>query len=204
MKLKQSWILLLILSLSFFSCVPEEEKTGDFEVPLKWAHISGSDQWDIYLKKALEEHASELMDAVSSDISTFSNGYKTMNYNERLNFWSYLISIMAEKESSFKPATTYTEAFNDASGNPVISTGLLQLSIESARGYSCPVDSTEDLKDPEKNLICAVLIMKRWVLQDGVISGKVSTSWRGGARYWSVLRKDSTLDFFTGFTKELF
>ena len=202
---KISLAFLIISSLFFMSCVPEEA-TGDgsFDVPLKWSHVAASKDWDIHLKKALEEHGSELMDTVPADISNFSKKYKVMNYNQRLNFWAYLISIMSERESNFNPEAFYVEAFNDANGERVVSRGLLQLSIESARGYSCPVETGQDLHDPELNLICTVKIMKRWVLNDGVISGQSGTSWRGGARYWSVLRKDSTLSFFTGFTLSLF
>lgn len=199
------FVMMITTCLLLFSCVPEEQETeGDFEIALKWSHIEDSKDWDFYLKKALEEEGSELMSSVPQDIENFSKNYKTMNYNERLNFWAYLISIMAEKESSFRSETSYTEAFVDANGNNVISRGLLQLSIESARGYSCPVETGPELHDPEKNLICAVLIMRRWVLNDGVISGKQGTSWRGGARYWSVLRKTNTLDFFTSHTLPLF
>jgi hypothetical protein len=205
--MKINLLILLITPFLIFSCVPEEEAlTSDFEVPLKWANKSASPDWDTSLRKALEDYGEELMDTVPRDISTFSKNYKTMSYNERLNFWAYLVSIMAEKESNFNPDAFYVENFNDASGNKVVSRGLLQLSIESARGYKCPfLDSAKDLHDAEKNLICTVKIMKRWVLQDGVISGQTSSgSWRGGARYWSVLRKSSTLNFFTGFTLKLF
>lgn len=129
-----------------------------------------------------------------------------MDYAGRLNFWAYLISIMAERESNFNPDAFFVENFNDGNGNKVVSRGLLQLSIESARGYSCPfLNTAQDLHDPENNLISSVLIMKRWVVQDGLISAQLASGkWRGGARYWSVLRKSSTLNFFKSFTLNLF
>jgi len=203
-------IFLLLLTLSFFqfsSCVVEEDPSAvtEFKVSLKWKDVAGSDAWDEFLMNALDDYGSELMDEVPADIASFSPGYVDMNYFERRNFWAYLISIMAQRESSFRPEASFTEAFTDVNGERVVSRGLLQLSIESARGYQCPfLDVAEDLHKPEVNLICSVLIMKRWVVQDGVISGKEGSRWRGGARYWSVLRKDSTLSFFTGFTTALF
>ena len=195
------FITLIFITISLMSCVQEEEgPKSEFDVPLKWAHINDSKDWDSFLKTALEQQAPELMEKTPGDIQNFTKNYTRMNYNERLNFWAYLVSIMAEKESNFNPKAFYKEAFYDANGNNVISRGLLQLSIESARGYKCPVKDGPDLHDPEKNLICTVLILKRWVLTDGVISGNSAGKWRGGARYWSVLRKKNTLDFFTKHT----
>jgi len=199
--------LLITLSLfQFSSCVVEEEfKSTQFDIPLKWSKVTRSSEWDQFLMNALDDYGSELMDAEPSDIKSFAPGYKDMNYLERRNFWAYLISIMAQRESSFNPDAFFVESFTDASGKRVVSRGLLQLSIESARGYKCPfLDTAQDLHNPEVNLICSVLIMKRWVKQDGVITKKVGSRWRGGARYWSVLRKNSTLSFFRGFTTKLF
>jgi hypothetical protein len=201
------FISLLVLFSLLVSCVPEEEQKptdGEFEVALKWAHVEGSKDWDKYLRKAIEEDGAELLDAEPKDIERFAKGYLGMNHEERLNFWAYLVSIMSEKESNFNPDAFYVEAFNDAQGNRVVSRGLLQLSYESSRGYSCPISKGEELHDPEINLLCTILILKRWVIRDGVISGKVGSSWRGGARYWSVLRKDHTLKFFTDHTLERF
>lgn len=196
---------LILTFFFFFSCVPQDDSSGDFAIALKWAGVNNSEQWDTYLRKALEDHGDDLMNTVPNDITEFANNYQGMTYDERLNFWAYLISIMAEKESSFRPETSYTESFTDSTGNFVVSRGLLQLSIESARGYDCPVSVAEDLHDPELNLICAVKIMRRWVINDGVISGQqASGKWIGGARYWSVLRKENTLNFFKEHTLERF
>ncbi len=104
--------------------------------------------------------------------------------------WSNLFAAIAKKESNYNPNLTYTENFKDANGNNVISTGLLQISQESARAYGFPGITTEQLKDPETNLRVGVAIMKKWVAQDGCISCQDSKGrWRGGARYWSTLRK---------------
>jgi soluble lytic murein transglycosylase-like protein len=91
---------------------------------------------------------------------------------------------MIQYESGFDPSQTYTESFTDRSGNRVVSTGLLQLSQESARGYGHSV-TTQDLMDPYVNLQVGVDILEHWVSRDGVIAGDGNT---GGGRYWSVLR----------------
>ena len=51
--------------------------------------------------------------------------------------------------------------------------------------------TTEDLKNPQKNLEVGVAIMQKWVQQDGCISCTDSAgNHRGVARYWSVMRGD--------------
>ncbi|MDA9189567.1 hypothetical protein N9O57_01155 [bacterium] len=201
-------IVLICLNILLFSCVPQElpqGEGGDFSVALKWSEVQTSSDWDIYLRKALEEHGEDLMSSIPNDIGRFSKNYSILNYNQRLNFWAYLISMMAKKESNWRPETFYMENFNDNNGDNVISRGLLQISIESARGYDCPLNDANDLHDPEKNLICTVLILSRWVQRDKVISKQTSSgSWLGGARYWSVLRKESHLKYFTDDTLKLF
>jgi hypothetical protein len=216
----KSIIATLFISIIFFSCVPvepspdenpedsndpEETVETDFEVPLKWSEVADSAEWDISLRKALDKHGKVLMNSIPADIDRFSKNYKNLDYFERMNFWAYLISMMAKKESNWKPETSYVESFNDSQGNKVVSRGLLQISIESARGYDCPLERAEDLHDPELNLICTVLIMSRWVERDKVISKQDSSGkWLGGARYWSVLRKETHIEYFSGDTLALF
>lgn len=105
--------------------------------------------------------------------------------------WVHLLASMAKYESSFKPSTTYKESFKNSKGEYVISTGLLQLSYESVAGYGFRV-TTEQLKDPKQNLTIGIKILEKWVTQDGVITSGGSP-YRGGARYWSVLRSSGKL-----------
>jgi hypothetical protein len=96
--------------------------------------------------------------------------------------------MMVKYESGFNTNAKLTEKFTDYHGRKVISRGLLQISIESSHSYDCDLQSSEDLHDPLKNLTCGIRILNRWVKYDRRIAGKVSQSWRGGARYWAVLR----------------
>lgn len=102
--------------------------------------------------------------------------------------WVHFFAAMAKHESNFKPELEYRENFKNGRGETVISTGLFQLSYESARSYGFTGITTEDLKDPYKNIEVAVAIMKKWVKADGVINGKHFGKYLGGARYWSVIR----------------
>ena len=103
--------------------------------------------------------------------------------------WLGLASAMMKYESGFDPNTTYTEGFTNSKGQRLVSTGLFQLSEDSVRGYGFNY-TTQDLKDPYKNIDAGLHILKNWVEKDGVISGPGN---KGGARYWSVLRPTGKL-----------
>lgn len=130
-----------------------------------------------------------------ADIAEYCPAWAQLNGYERLSFWADLLAAMAVHESRHNPQARHVERFNDRFGKPVVSRGLLQLSQESANGYGCGIRQAEQLHNPAENIRCAVRILSRWVAEDGVISAYVSDGskkpfkpWRGGARYWSVLR----------------
>lgn len=104
-------------------------------------------------------------------------------------FYAELLAALCKYESNYNTDATYKEAFDDAKGHPVISRGLLQISIESANGYGAKLTREDELHKPEVNLRCGVLIMRKWIKADGCISGGSAGAWRGMARYWSPFRK---------------
>jgi len=101
--------------------------------------------------------------------------------------WARLLVEMAKWESGWKPAKIYTEAFHDAQGRRVVSTGLFQISVESMRGIGCRV-TQDELLTAERNIHCAVKAFAYYVRKDSRIAGLGPGQWRGGARYWAVLR----------------
>lgn len=166
---------------------PSNIDTSD-TTPLWESKVSGSREWTNHLYSELDRLGNDLLDVIPADAGTFCPNYRNLNYDERKKYWIFMISAMTRFESGFDPKTSFKEGFNDSSGRPVISRGLLQLSIESSRGYDCGLRDAEELHDPFKNLSCGVRILDRWLGRDGRIAGKVDGKWRGGARYWSVLR----------------
>lgn len=142
------------------------------------------DEWNDYLLNEIEH--SNLMNLSPSDAyKYFPEGAEGITAQS----WANLLAGIASKESGFDPSLTYQESFKDNNGNYVISTGLLQISQESARAYGFPGITTEDLKDPQTNLRVAVKIMETLVGKYGVISGQNSNGgYIGGAAYWSTLR----------------
>jgi hypothetical protein len=167
---------------------PSNVDTSD-ATPLWEAQVKGSREWTNHLHSELDRLGQDLLDVIPADRSLFCPGYSKLSYQDRKKYWIYMMSAMVKFESGFNTNTSYKEDFNDSSGKAVVSRGLLQISIESARGYDCELTDAQQLHDPFKNLSCGVRILDRWVGRDGRIAGKVDSKWRGGARYWSVLRE---------------
>lgn len=165
--------------------------------PLWESQVSGSRDWSNHLYAEMDRLGQDLLDVVPADAATFCPNYKNLSYNDRKKYWVFIMSVMAKFESGFKTNSSYTEDFTDSRGNNVISRGLLQLSIESAKGYDCELASAQDLHNPLKNLSCGVRILDRWVGRDGRIGGKINSQWRGGARYWSVMREGDKTSYKT-------
>ncbi len=159
--------------------------------PLWESQNANGKEWTTHVFNQLDSIGSNLLDIDPTDASEFCPRYSQFATSQKKEFWSYLLSAMAKYESSFNPNTTYREAFKDAKGNQVISRGLLQLSIESSQAYGCGIKDPLELHDPYVNLSCGIRILNRWMGRDERIAGKVDGAWRGGARYWSVLRTTS-------------
>lgn len=171
---------------------PPSNNDGAKTAPL-WESKRPQDgkQWTLHVLQTLDTLGKNILDVVPADAQTFCPKYSSLSYEQRKDFWAYLMSAMVRYESNFKPEVQYQEDFKDSTGKYVISRGLLQLSIESSKGYQCGISDANELHDPYKNLSCGIRILDRWLDRDGRIAGQVSSSWKGGARYWSVLRSTS-------------
>ena len=158
-------------------------------IPLWESKSADGREWTQHVSRQLDVLGSDLLDVIPADAKQFCPNYKSLNEQQRKEYWAFMLSSMVRFESNFKTETSFQEKFNDSSGKPVISRGLLQISIESGNAYGCNFKTTKDLHDPYQNLSCGIRILNRWVSRDGRIAGKTSGQWRGGARYWSVLRE---------------
>lgn len=92
-------------------------------------------------------------------------------------------------------------------GGFAVSRGDFQLSVSSARGLGCDwINKPDDLHNENLNIKCALHIYKNYILQDKIITGKVDDKWKGGARYWSVLRptfEDKPRESYVKITKAI-
>jgi uncharacterized protein YraI len=174
---------------------------GFIAMPWDGKHAD-TNQWNQYTADAIAKYGTAMRTKTPSDVASFCPNYGNLDEAGKTQFWIGLIAAMAKYESNYNPNTKYTENFDDSNGNSVISRGLLQLSYESAKAYGCDVSSSTALHDPKVNLTCTVRIINKWLASDGVISAQTS-GWRGAARYWSVLRKSSTLGPIRTATKNL-
>jgi len=146
-------------------------------------------QWTAFTVQALKSYGRALYQGTPpADITQFCPRYNRLGESARIDFWVKLISAIAAPESSYNPNSSYREGWNERTGDPVISRGLLQISLGSSRGYGCGIKTANELHDSKKNLECGVKILSRWIPSDNVIVGQRGNKWLGGARYWSVLR----------------
>lgn len=75
-------------------------------------------------------------------------------------------------------------------GGFAVSRGYTQLSVSSVQGLGCKdfIKTAKDLHDPDLNLKCAIIIVKKYFLEDKIITGKAEEKWKGLSRYWAVFR----------------
>jgi hypothetical protein len=162
------------------------------DVDADWDRKEDALEWTKITLRALEKHGAALLTEDADDARPYCSRYNRLTPDERGRFWVKMISAMAAHESSFREGLNYTEKFNDSSNTRVISRGLLQISKESAKLYGCDVAVGADLLKAEVNLPCGVKILNHWMAHDKRIGSGSSNNWRGGARYWSVLRKSDS------------
>lgn len=144
--------------------------------------------WSEHVYQQLPTLGPDLLTANPADAKIFCPNYKNLTPSERKQFWAFFISSMAKFESNFNTQSAYTESFRDNSGRYVVSRGLLQISMESSKGYKCGFNSSTEIYSATKNLSCGIKILNHWMKRDNRIASQTIQGWRGGARYWAVLR----------------
>lgn len=143
-------------------------------------HAYGA-EWTGFVLEGLGTSA--LAASVPADVDDFWSGYEAADEVGRNQFWLMLISAVAKEESDFDPNCVYHEP----PPLGVDSIGLMQLSVGDAH-YGCDFPDENAVKDPRRNLLCAVRIIDRLVARDGRIGGDADHHHRGAAAYWSTLR----------------
>ena len=183
--------------------VIEETPKGDLYPIFEWTGMHADfEDWNKYTFDGLQSLGSDLIKSRPRDVENFCPNYDFLNETQKTYFWIQLIAAMTRYESFFDPTVQYQENFKDSTSEFIISRGLMQLSYESSRGYRCPISSPEDLHDAKINLQCSVKILNQWITRDGVITDKIDNGWKGGARYWAVLRSSSRIDSIQNITSD--
>jgi hypothetical protein len=164
-------------------------------IPLWESKVTAGKDWTAHVHRELESLGASLLSTVPDDAAVFCPNYVGLSQSQRIQYWTFLLSSMVQFESGFDTNSALTENFNDTSGQRVVSRGLLQISLESGNLYSCGLTSGDELHDAFKNLSCGIRILNHWMVQDHRIAGRLGTAWRGGARYWAVLRSTNTTPY---------
>ncbi len=128
---------------------------------MRWDFRPEGALWTRATLDALASHGAPLARFVPADIDLYCPTYAEATLAERRAFWAGLLSALAKHESTWRP---------EAVGGGGRWFGLVQIAPATARGYGCRADTGAKLKDGAGNLSCAVRIMARTVLRDGVIS----------------------------------
>lgn len=145
-------------------------------------------QWVQHIYGELPILGTNLLTVQPVDYKTFCPKYNALNESRKKQFWALFTLAIARYESALDPKTAYKESFTDNTGKRVISRGLLQISFESSKGYYCGFTTAQEIHHPTKNLSCGIRILNKWMKTDSRIASKVGSKWKGGARYWAVLR----------------
>lgn len=170
---------------------PADPPAGDVTVepapsPSKYEFRWDSPEKTKVLVRSIQD-AKFLMTVKPKDWQEYTDKWPE-NTRELIQFWGNILVEISYYESKWDGSKSYKEAFRNSQGERIYSRGLFQLSRESGRGYGCSFFEEADLHKDHLNISCAVVILDRWVGRDKVIDGGYSGNWKGGARYWAVLR----------------
>lgn len=160
------------------------------------------DDWTEFLYKEIDANAPGLLEKTPKDATKFCPNYEKLSREERVLFWTRMMSVLMAFESEYRPEKTYDDTKNVKSAKgKIISRGLLMMSHESVMPayYDCNMISSDqtqgdkDLHDPKKNMACAVRMINHWVTYDGVIADRSENAkgevvWKGLPRYWGPFR----------------
>jgi uncharacterized protein (TIGR02594 family) len=143
-------------------------------------------EWTDFVQAQVEAHELHKVD-VADGKDWCKDGMKSVES------WVHLVACMSMRESSHKPTLTYKESFKNGKGEYVISSGLMQISLESIRqsAYNSQhiIKDQDDLFDPYKNLEASINVLAYWVKKDKQVGGGT----KGAGRYWSVMRSPESV-----------
>lgn len=170
------------------SCNAGEIMKADGKCEPQYKSLWPNQQWTNELSKALDLYGKDLLATAPYDFQEWCWN----KYDDKKQFYINLFSAMAFYESTWKTSSSYTEPnIFDKKGNHVISVGLMQVSSESCAGYQMPYVPNTELREPTRNFECTVRIANKWIPENKVIAQGFSTSSKGLAKYWSVVRTGS-------------
>ncbi|MGZ3710606.1 MAG: hypothetical protein ACXVBE_02575 [Bdellovibrionota bacterium] len=163
-------------------------------------HPQTGPDWTSYAMGVVRDHGANLL-VGTTDMASFCPAYSSLNQDQKISFWVYLVSAVTKYESGFDPTNRYKESTmgtDPVTKQPVYSEGLLQLSYQDQRNYSfcnefdwnkdkllAARDPKKTILDPYKNLKCGIQILNKIVGIHHAIAF-------GSGHYWSTLMTTSS------------
>jgi hypothetical protein len=155
--------------------------------------------WTSYALTVVKDYGSNLV-AGTTDVTNFCPAYLSLNADQKMSFWVYLVSAVTKFESGYSPTNRFRESTmgtDPITKQQVWSEGLLQLSYQDSLNYKfcnefdwskdsllAASDSKKTILDPYKNLKCGIRIMNQ-------IMGSHHAIAYGSGHYWSTLKTTS-------------
>jgi hypothetical protein len=155
--------------------------------------------WTIHSFDVIDRDGAALLQG-ATDVQDFCPQFYNLTYNQKVNFWAYLISAITKYESGFNPTSRYVETTmgtDPVTGQQVVSEGLLQLSYQDSRSYTfcnefdwsvdknlSPTDPAKSILNPQKNLTCGIRILNYQITKRKAIA-------IASGAYWAVIKSDS-------------
>jgi hypothetical protein len=152
--------------------------------------------WDTLVEDALP--SAMLSREVPRDVRRFCPRFYQMQDADKRAFWAYFFQALAAAEAGLNPTThvRHTEpavaVTDEVTHEAVRSEGLLQLTYEDEKRYSCnfdwetdrklsPGDAGRTILQPKNNLDCGVKILTRQIIDkhEPIVSSE---------SYWSTLQ----------------
>ena len=136
-----------------------------------WDDHPRGEVWTDAALRALDTHASGLIEIVPDDVASWCPAYEEADAERRKAFWIALVSVMSGHESGWRPAVSSPNGRWH---------GLMQISPATAVGYGCQATSAEALRTGPANLACGLRIIAATVARDGVVAaggGGVAADW---------------------------
>lgn len=185
-----------------------QPQTGSFKFEaLAWeSKVKGSNIWSQTVYNVISKEEPQMLGQnVADDVETFCPKYRSLNDNQRLNFWGQLLAGMSKFESSWNPASYYVETtmgLDPITGRQVASEGLLQLSYQDQSSYNLNcgfnwtldrlltnTDTKKTIFDPQNNLRCGIKILAKQLAKQRAISTTTGVYWavlKNGGKYTKV------------------
>jgi hypothetical protein len=204
---------LLLLTIHLMACAPVAKDSSNSDngtvqgptsevykpVALQWEDQNKNGiLWSAYVYQIIGTDLAPDLIPGSEDIQNFCPNYSALNNSQKVNFWAYLISVIARYASDFNPVSSVidlSKGIDSVTGAPTFAQGLLHLAYADSKTYDfCAFNwqSDQDLSltdiartifDPVKNLDCGLKILATTIDSTKKIASTSS--------YWNILKLGS-------------